>query len=137
MENDDSIFDACDNEDCPAHHRVDVEDWDVEIQDYYAITYSGNYVVYTDANAVFDEPLMELAWRQMKGTPVPKWITRVIEVGPEGTLADLMNNGRYQGVMWFHEYTSFDMVWNGHHMVVSALEENLIDVSAPAVGRED
>ena len=134
--NDDSIFDECSDPGCPAHTRQDQEEWDVEYEDYYAITYVEDYCVVTDGNPVFDEPIIRMEWEQTKGGPCPKWLTRVIKVDDK-TLLEVLQRHDESVVVWMQEYTTYDIVWEGHHMIVDAVENDMLDLSKPAFGSVD
>lgn len=75
----DSIFDDCTAEDCPVHSRNDMEETG---EHYAAITYIGEYCVYTDLRA--PEDTMESFWNFLTGQNLT-WDTIVFRVD-DGTV---------------------------------------------------
>lgn len=123
-------------EECPVHHRVD-EEYVHEGSKYARyITYSGDYVVLTEDNHVFDSPqfLLELLLGGgKKASLTPRWETSIFHVG-SGTIADLAEvpiEERGKHLRYAETHDNWENVKAQHQSVVWALNEGLIDVSQP------
>ncbi len=127
-------------EECPVHHRVD-EEYVHEGSKYARfITYSGDYVVLTEDNHVFDSPqflLKLLLGGEKKADLPPRWETSIFHVG-DGTIGDLAEvpiEERGKALRYAATHDDWDALKNFHEVTVSALKQGLIDVSKPYEGK--
>jgi len=128
-------------DECAVHHRVDEEY--VEEHERYAryITYSGEYVVITDDNHIFDTPefLLKLVLGGLKKDALPpRWETTIFHVG-DGTIGDLGERSveeRGKSLRYAATHDVWEEVKSTHDTTVSLLVNGLIDVSKPLKGGE-
>ncbi|HEY6021896.1 MAG TPA: hypothetical protein VIY48_19130 [Candidatus Paceibacterota bacterium] len=114
--------------DCPVHNRLDSI---IHRADYFsAITYVGEYVVFTDLNPrggmVF---IIEAA---IKGEPCPDmFATSVLKVGSEGTLYDCYDfvKEEVRNLRFIQTHDDENNVENAHLMVVEAVKNDMLDLS--------
>lgn len=123
-------------EECPVHHRVD-EEYVREGSKYARyITYSGDYVVLTEDNHVFDSPqfLLKLLLGGVKKADFPpRWETSIFHVG-SGTIGDLAEvpiEERGKSLRYAKTHDDWEHLKGVHDTTVSALQAGLIDVSQP------
>lgn len=124
-------------EECAVHHRVD-EKYVLESAKYARyITYSGDYVVLTEDNHVFDSPqfLIKalLGGVKTKEDLPPRWETSIFHVG-DGTIGDLTElpvEERGKSLRYAKTHDDWDAVKMEHEAVLLALRSGLIDVSKP------
>lgn len=123
-------------EECPVHHRVDEEYLLNEAEYGRMISYVGDFVVVTEDNHEFDNPLvlvkLLLGGLDQSEAP-PRFETTIILVG-DGALADLtsMSNREQRSLI---RYAATHDDWGNfksfHEVTVSALKQGMIDVSKP------
>lgn len=123
-------------EECPVHHRVD-EEYVHEGSKYARyITYSGDYVVLTEDNHVFDSPqfLLKLLLGGVKKADLPpRWETSIFHVGNGtiGDLAELPIEERGKSLRYAKTHDTWEELEAVHSITVASLEAGLIDVSKP------
>lgn len=123
-------------EECAVHHRVD-EEYVLESAKYARyITYSGEYVVITEDNHIFDSPvfmLKLLLGGVKKDNFPPRWETSIFHVGG-GTIGDLSglpSEERGKSLRYAHTHDVWDRLKAEHDTTVRLLSEGLVDVSKP------
>jgi hypothetical protein len=111
---------------CAVHFRNDEVIIDDDEEYARLITYVGDYVVITEDNPKFHDPiLMAIAISDGKRYP-PTNVTTVLHVG-QGVIGDLAN-GDHRRYWREHEYEEAQEV---HSFVVSGVSSGLLDVSKP------
>jgi len=124
-------------EDCAIHHRVDEEYVQEEIKYARYITYSGEYVVITEDNHIFETPrfLLKVLLGEVKEEAdlPPRWETSIFHVG-SGTVGDLSRRSltdRGNALRYAKTHDDWDQLKGIHDVTVLALREGMIDVSTP------
>lgn len=123
-------------EECAVHHRVD-EEYVLESAKYARyITYSGEYVVITEDNHIFDSPvfmLKLLLGGVKKDNFPPRWETSIFHVGGDtiGDLSGLPSEERGKSLRYAKTHDEWEHLKGVHDTTVSALQAGLIDVSSP------
>lgn len=123
-------------DECPVHHRVNEEYTHEESQYARHITYSGEYVVVTEDNHVFNNPsfLIKLVLGAVSKEDLPpRWETSIFYVG-EGTIGDLGElplEERRKTLRYARTHDQWDEITAQHVATVTLLEDGLIDVSKP------
>jgi len=123
-------------EECAVHHRVDEEYVQEDAKYARYITYSGDYVVLTEDNHIFDSPqfLIKVLLGGVKKSDLPpRWETSIFHVG-SGTIGDLGEKPieeRGKSLRYAKTHDVWDELKGVHETTVSALQAGLIDVSQP------
>lgn len=123
-------------EECAVHHRVDEEYIQEDAKYARFITYSGDYVVLTEDNHIFDSPqflIKALLGEVAKADLPPRWETSIFYVG-DGTIGDLVGlpiGKRGTSLRYAKTHNSWESIPAEHNTTVSALQAGLIDVSKP------
>jgi len=124
-------------EDCAIHHRVDEQYVQEDIKYARYITYSGEYVVITEDNHIFETPrfLLKVLLGEVKEEAdlPPRWETSIFHVG-SGTVSDLSRRSlteRGNALRYAKTHDDWDQLKGIHDVTVLALREGMIDVSTP------
>lgn len=128
---------------CAIHHRVDEEIMDDEAEGGRIVTYLGDYVVITSDNPDYEDPrlLFRILTNSIKPEDLPPlYETCVLHVGPEGSMADLRkldDDAQWNAVRFVEQHNSWVNFKNAHELVVNGVKGGDIDVSKPALPREE
>lgn len=126
---------------CGVHFRVDEAVSYPEDEDARYITYVGDYVVVTESNHEWGDPMLFV--RAALGTMTkedlpPRWETSIFWVG-DGTVHDLTLKPaevRKGALRYTSTHDVFDQLKSVHDATASMLQSGLIDVSK-SIGLED
>jgi len=126
-------------DECPVHHRLDAEMAHEDIEYGSAITYVGDYVVFSGDNPRKVDPLVQLVAKAFRledqiGEDEPQYQTAVLYVGPEGTLSDFLDvSGALSSATKFvQRHDSWDNFFEAHDMIVDAVKMDRLDLSETA-----
>jgi hypothetical protein len=125
-------------EECAIHHRVDEEYVQESVKYARFITYSGEYVVVTEDNHIFDSPqflIKALLGGVALAEMPPRWETSIFHVGDGtiGDLADIPSEERGKSLRYAQTHDVWEAVKTEHNATVLGLQNGLIDVSKPIV----
>lgn len=129
-------------EECPIHHRIDSEVMNDDEESGRIVTYVGEFVVITSDNPDFEDPIMllRILTNSISAEKIPPmYETCVMRVG-EGAMADLRtlsSDEQWDSIRFVEKHDSWENFKSAHEMVVNGVKGGDIDVSKPALPRED